>query len=133
MGGILGSKLGFYIFYILLFTIGIVQVARLINIEGEYIFKIADAEDRVVVYRIIKCASENNRFGIIDESKFDEEILKNCLGGKYSFSTSLKKSEGLNKRVEAGSLEKDVRDIARYVIVNGKGAKLEVRYSKNVA
>ena len=131
MSGVVGHKFGFLIAYIFIFSFGAVLTASYIKTENVYDIKLDSAEDNVVANRVIKCFSEENNFGMIDETKFSKDILLGCMGDKYGLDVKLRKLEGKDNAVEIGAIG-EMRTASRYVIVDGKGAKLEVGYTKNV-
>jgi|SRR3989344_1498210 len=131
MSGVVGHKSGFLIAYIFIFSFGAVITAGFIKTENVYDLKLDSAEDSVVANRIIKCFSKEDNFGIIDETKFSKDILTRCMGDKYGLDVKLRKLEGKNNAVEIGATG-EMRTVSRYVLVDGKGAKLEVGYTKNV-
>lgn len=131
MSGVVGHKSGFLIAYIFIFSFGAVLTASYIKTENLYDVKLDSVEDSVVINRVIKCFSEKGNFGIIDEMRFSKDVLLGCMGDKYGLDVKLRKLEGKNNAVEIGALG-EMRTVSRYVLVDGKGAKLEVGYTKNV-
>ncbi|MBI2507937.1 hypothetical protein HYV89_03210 [Candidatus Woesearchaeota archaeon] len=131
MSGVIGHKSGFLIAYIFIFSFGAVITAGFIKTENIYDIKLDSAEDSVVANRVIKCFSEKDNFGILDEEKFSKDELTRCMGDKYGLDVNLRKLEGKSNAVEIGAIG-EMRTVSRYVLADGKGAKLEVGYTKNV-
>lgn len=131
-GDILASKTGFYIAYILLFTLAVGYSVKFIQqgeINKESLFRI---EDNVIINRVISCLSSNN-FGELDESKINEAELRKCLKSNvYNFFI----------RIETGKKLYDVnlgdvgvfnnREVKRFILLNKEEGILTVRYNKNV-
>jgi hypothetical protein len=131
MAGIVVDKMGFWVCWFIILIIGTLAVKAFVFVEGEFDFKLEKVEDSVVVNRVVKCFSEEE-FGMIDETKFNEASLRKCMGSKYNLKVDLRKLRGRDRHLEFGELG-EFREINRYVIVDGGGARLEVGYSENVA
>jgi hypothetical protein len=130
-GNLIASKMGFYIVFVLLFTLAIGYSLKFI--EGREINKIdfLELEDSVVMNRVVNCLSKGS-FGDIDSLKFDGYYLRNCLSNdNYGFLIELNGEEDLVYGL--GELSSNSRYVERFVIYEGKEARLKVRYSKNVA
>ena len=133
MAADVASKLGFYLVYVFIFSIGLMFAIGFSSIEGKFIIKNQNVETSVVIDAIVKCFSEERRFGEIDESNFiDSTSLKDCAGTRNSFDIKLIKTDGQNKRVKFGELG-IVQADTRYVLVDRRPARLEVSYTKNGA
>ena len=131
MSGIVASKTGFYLVYILLFTATFFYGIKFTHSEAQLNSQINEIEDSVVVNRVIKCFSDEE-FGVVDNAKVSEENLRKCLGGKYNLAVKLIKQIGETEAFSIGKLGEH-RHIVRSVIVENSVARLEVDYSKNAA
>ncbi len=131
-GDILASKTGFYIAYILLFTLAVGYSIKFIQqgeINKESLFRI---EDNVIISRVIGCLSTNN-FGEIDESKINEVELRKCLKSNvYNFFIRIETGKKLYD-VNLGEVVIFDREVKRFVLLNKEEGILTVRYNKNVA
>ena len=130
-GDILASKTGFYIAYILLFTLAVGYSIKFIQqgeINKESLFRI---EDNVIISRVIGCLSTNN-FGEIDESKINEVELRKCLKSNvYNFFIRIETGKKLYD-VNLGEVVIFDREVKRFVLLNKEEGILTVRYNKNV-
>ena len=131
-GDILASKTGFYIAYILLFTLAVGYSIKFIQqgeINKESLFRI---EDNVIINRVIGCLSTNN-FGEFDESKINEVELRKCLKSNvYNFFIRIETGKKLYD-VNLGEVVIFDREVKRFVLLNKEEGILTVRYNKNVA
>jgi hypothetical protein len=138
MSGIIASKTPYYIVYILLFTVGLIYVSKFTQVEAQYVVKLEDLKESVIVSRVVKCLSEESRFGVMDEAKFDAKTLRGCFGDvERGFKVQLVKKEasgGTSLMIETGNIDK-LTGVKRYVLVEtNKGlraARLELGYNKN--
>ena len=128
MAGIIASKTGFYLVYIFVFVVAVVLVANYSNVENKFDFNLDFVKDSVVINRVVKCLSEENKFGEINEAKLTQDNLKQCFGDRYSFIIELKKLDGLDKDFELGKTN-ELKQVKRYVLVDKKSAVLEVGYN----
>ncbi len=125
------QHVGFIIGYIILLGIAVGIATKFISIDDDFSVKLEDAEDSVVANRVVRCFSKEGEFGVVDVSKMSDEALRNwnCMGDKYLLNIKLVRMEGDDIKIETGSLGQ-ARVVNRYVIVDGKAAKLEVDYSE---
>lgn len=121
------QHIGFIIGYIFLVALAFGLAAITSPVENKFLVKLDYIEDSVVVNRVVRCFSDEREFGIVDTAKVNEETLVNCMGDKYLFDIRLTRSEGSDIRVETGN-PGQVRVVKRYVVLDGKPAKLEVNY-----
>src|SRR3989344_6834599 len=128
MAGIIASKTGFYLVYIFVFVIAVVLVANYSNVENKCDFNLDSVKDSGVINRVVKCLSEENKFGEINEAKLTQDNLKQCFGDRYSFIIELKKLDGLDKDLELGKVS-ELKQVKRYVLVDKKSAVLEIGYN----
>lgn len=120
---------GFILGYILLLGIAVGFTLGFISVEDKFVDKLDYIEDSVVANRVVRCFSEEDEFGVIDISKFNNEILENCMDEKYLFIIKLVRAENGNIDLETGTIKQE-RVANRYVVVDGKPAKLEIGYDK---
>ena len=130
--GMLSSKMGFYIFYLILFTLAIGYSTALIERGEVRRVDFIELEKSVIANRIVSCLS-NGIFGEVDESKFNELELRKCLDNNlYSFRITLEKENG-PPPVSLGRINVNSQGALRFVLVNGEKAKLRVVFSKDVS
>ncbi|MEK6856434.1 MAG: hypothetical protein AABX49_00305 [Nanoarchaeota archaeon] len=124
----ISQHIGFIIAYIFLLVIAVGFAASFISVENKFSAKLDYVEDMVVVNRVVRCVSEDKEFGVISISKFSDETLSKCMGDKYLLNVKLYRLEGENLIIENYNLRPS-RVVNRYVVVEGKAAKLEVSYN----
>lgn len=122
------QHVGFIIGYIFLLAITVGFAASFLSVEDKFSTKLDLVEDSVVADRVVKCFSEDGKFGVVNISKFNDEILSKCMGDKYLLNVKLSRLEGGDLIIENYNLRQS-RVAHRYVVVEGKAAKLEVSYS----
>ncbi len=125
----ISQHIGFIIGYIILLGIAVGFAANFISVDDKFSAKLDNAEDSVVANRVIRCFSKEGDFGVIDISTFNDEILGKCMGDKYLLNVKLSRIEGEDMIIENYNL-RQARVVNRYVVADGKGAKLEVSYSR---
>lgn len=138
MSGIIASKTPYYLVYVLLFTVGLIYVSKFTQVEAQYVVKLDDLKESVIVNRVVKCLSEENRFGVMDEANFDVATLSGCFGDvERGFRVKLVRKEasgGTPLFVEVGNTDQ-LTKVKRYVLVETNGglrpARLEMEYNKN--
>lgn len=126
----LSQHIGFIIGYIFLLAITVGFAASFISFEDKFLVKLEEIEDSVVANRVVKCFSKDSDFGVVDITKINGEVLSKCMGEKYLLNVKLRKIDGDNVFIENFNLRKS-RIVNRYVVADGKTAKLEVDYSKD--
>ena len=124
----LSQHIGFVIGYIILLGIAVGFTANFISLEDKFLVKLDHVEDSVVANRVVRCFSEEKEFGVINTAKLNDETLEKCLGDKYLLNIKLTRTEGDNIRIETGTLGQ-AKVVNRYVVADGKAAKLEVGYT----
>jgi len=138
MSGIIASKTPYYLVYVLLFTVGLIYVSKFTQVEAKYVVKLEDLKESVIVNRVVKCLSEENRFGVMDEANFDVATLSGCFGDvEKGFKVKLVKKEasgGTPLMIETGNIDA-LTGVKRYVLVETneglRAARLEVEYNQN--
>jgi len=124
----LAQHMGYMIGYIILLGMAVGFTANFISLEDKFLVKLDHVEDSVVANRVVRCFSDEKEFGVINTAKLNDETLERCLGDKYLLNIKLTRTEGEDIRIETGTLGQ-ARVVNRYVVADGKAAKLEVGYS----
>ena len=124
----LAQHMGYVIGYIILLGMAVGFTANFISLEDKFLVKLDHVEDSVVANRVVRCFSDEKEFGVINTAKLNDETLERCLGDKYLLNIKLTRTEGEDIRIETGTLGQ-ARVVNRYVVADGKAAKLEVGYS----
>ncbi len=128
--GVIAEKTGFYIAYIFLFSFAILYAASFLG-SGVTKFDTENIEDSVIAVNVLSCFSDD-KLGVIDEEKLNEEELKKCFAGdKYSLRIKLDKKDGEDKVLETHGEIKDFRSVKRYVKLKDGEGILGIDYVKN--
>lgn len=125
----ISQHIGFIIGYIILLGLAIGVAANFVSIDDKFSVKLDNIEDSVVANRVVRCFSIEGDFGVIDLSKVNDETLVDCMGDKYLLNVKLSRMEGDDVIIENYNL-RQTRVVSRYVVADGKAAKLEVGYSR---
>ena len=132
-GAVLASKTGFYIVFLILFTLAVGYSLKFI--EGGEVRRVdfLDLEKSVIANRVLSCLSKEN-FGDIDDVKLlDTNGLRNCLDNDiYNIFIILNKDGDAGGTASLGTISFDAVQENRFVVVDGEKARLEVWFSKNV-
>ena len=130
-GSILASKFGFYIVFILLFSLSLVYALKLIERTELTDVKFDEIEKKVMVNRVISCLSGDN-FGEIDINKFNEFEVRKCFPNN-DFNLRVLLDNGVDpKRIVLGDITQG-KSTGRFVLVDGERARLGVSYLKDVS
>jgi len=90
--GIIGGKWGYYLIYIVLFTISIAIAAAYINNNVLVDVDFSDLESDVVGNLVFECLKADE-FGIIDNNKLNDQTLQNCFDSEV-YHVKVKLNDG---------------------------------------
>jgi len=127
---IVADKTLFWIWWFIIIIFGSLFVKGFALSETEYDLKLDDTENSAVANRAVKCFSMENRFGIIDKAKTNNDRLGECFGNKYNMKIDFRVLSPENiPDIEIGDVSGEMETTERFVIVDGGGAMMEVAYS----
>lgn len=133
MTSIVADKTLFWIWWFVIIIFGSLFVKGFVLSETKYDLRLDNIESSVVANRAVKCFSEENNFGVIDKTKTNNDRLEKCFGGRYDMKIdfSVLSSENI-PNVEIGNVNGEMKTANRFVIIDGKGAMMEVSYNNVV-
>jgi hypothetical protein len=121
--GNIGARGPYWFFFILLFALWILFLAGQTKPKSVVDVNLNNIRESVVVNRVIVCLS-GEEFGVIEISKVNQETIDNCLSN-YNVEIKLESVDGFLFDSLQGKLQ-----ASRYVLVNNKPARLDVRYQE---